>query len=149
MEGPSAERVTLGRIRLFLLGTVAFGTVGTVCELILLGHVESATQWIPLVLLAVGAAVIAWHAAKPDARSVRALRMTMVAFIVAGALGVMLHIKGNFEFQRELNPSVSSLEFFRKTVAGATPILAPGSLVLLGLVGLAHAYRHPLAGSGT
>ena len=29
--------------------------------------------------------------------------------------------------------------------AGATPVLAPGSLVLLGLVGLAQTYRHPCA----
>ena len=35
------------------------------------------------------------------------------------------------------------VQFLRKPVAGATPLLAPGSLVLLGLVGVAHAYRHP------
>jgi hypothetical protein len=31
-----------------------------------------------------------------------------------------------------------------KTLTGATPVLAPGSMSLLGLVGLAFAYRHPV-----
>ena len=31
---------------------------------------------------------------------------------------------------------------------GATPVLAPGTMLLLGLVGLAHAYRHPRATPG-
>jgi len=31
-----------------------------------------------------------------------------------------------------------------KALAGATPVLAPGSMSLLGVVGLALTYRHPL-----
>jgi hypothetical protein len=30
-----------------------------------------------------------------------------------------------------------------KTLTGATPVLAPGSMSLLGFVGLAFTYRHP------
>jgi len=58
---------------------------------------------------------------------------------------VALHYKGNVEFEEELHPTEQGMLFFRKTIAGATPVLAPGSMVLLGLVGLAHAYRHPVA----
>jgi hypothetical protein len=34
-------------------------------------------------------------------------------------------------------------ELVRNTLTGATPVLAPGSMSLLGLVGLAQVYRHP------
>ena len=139
----TAEPDALLRIRTFLLATLGLGIIGTALELVLLGHVDSVTQWIPLVLLAAGAAVVAWHARAPGGRTVRALRVTMVAFIAAGGLGVGLHYKGNVEFQREIDPSAGGFEFFRKTIAGATPVFAPGAMVLLGLIGLTHAYRHP------
>jgi len=35
-----------------------------------------------------------------------------------------------------------------KTLTGATPVLAPGSMSLLGVIGLASTYRHPLLRSG-
>jgi hypothetical protein len=72
----------------------------------------------------------------------------MFAFIAVGVLGVGLHYDGNVDFERELNPSERGWTFVRKTVAGATPVLAPGSMVLLGLVGLAHAYRYPSMDGG-
>jgi hypothetical protein len=31
-----------------------------------------------------------------------------------------------------------------KALTGATPVLAPGSMSLLGVIGLALTYRHPL-----
>jgi hypothetical protein len=72
----------------------------------------------------------------------------MVAFVVVGAVGVGLHYDGNVEFERELHPDDAGVIFLRHVVAGATPVLAPGSMVLLGLVGLAHTYRHPSATGG-
>jgi hypothetical protein len=44
-----------------LLGILVFGLVGTAVELLLLGHDESLTQLVPLVLIATGIAVITWH----------------------------------------------------------------------------------------
>jgi hypothetical protein len=73
----------------------------------------------------------------------------MFAFIVSGAVGVGLHYDGNLEFERELHPKDSGMTFLMHVLAGATPVLAPGSMVLLGLVGLAHAYRHPSATGGS
>jgi hypothetical protein len=145
--GETPESVTLARIRTMLLVTLAVGIVGNGLELIFLGHVDSPTQWMPLVLLGVGAIVVAWHARRPGVHTVKALRVTMGAFVAVGLLGIGLHINGNVEFQRELDPSLGGIRFLVKTIAGATPVLAPGSLVLLGLVGLAHAYRHPQTAS--
>jgi hypothetical protein len=140
---PARESETLASIRKLLLGAFALGVLGTSGELILLRHIDRPTQWIPLVAFGVSIPLLIWHAVSPSAASVRALQVLMVVFIGAGVLGVGLHFDGNVEFERELHPTEEGFEFLRKTVAGATPVLAPGSMVLLGLVGLAHSYRHP------
>jgi len=141
----ASEPQALAHIRVFLLATLAVGMIGTGTELLLLGHFDSMLQLIPLTLLAVGLVVAAWHAASPSTATVRALRSAMGLFIVAAMVGVGLHFRGNVEFEQELSPTTGGLELLRKTITGATPVLAPGSMVLLGLIGLAHAYRHPRA----
>jgi len=133
----------LAHIRLLLLGTFVVGSIGTLTELLLLGHFESAAQFVPLVLLAVGLAEVVWHVMAPGKASVRALQVTMVLFIVSGGIGAGLHYDGNVEFELEMYPSMRGLELIGKTLTGATPVLAPGTMVLLGLVGLAHTYQHP------
>ena len=56
----------------------------------------------------------------------------------------MLHYQGNTAFELEMYPDMAGLELVQKTLTGATPVLAPGSMALLGLVGLAAVLRHPL-----
>lgn len=127
-----------------MLWTLAGGVIGTSLELLLLGHFESVQQALPLVLLAIGGASLVWHAAAPLRRAtVRAVQLTMALFIASGVAGVVLHYKGNVEFELEMYPAMSGLELIGKTLTGATPIFAPGSMVLLGLIGLAGTYRHP------
>jgi len=147
VEAPR-ESGTLRSIRTLLLISLVLGIIGTAGELALLGHVESATQWIPLIALALSVPVLLWHAAAPGRVTVRALRLLMVAFMAIGIIGVGLHYDGNVEFERELHPKDVGLTFLTHVMAGATPVLAPGSMVLLGLVGIAHAYRHPSAARG-
>ncbi len=62
-----------------------------------------------------------------------------------GLLGVVLHVRGNAEFQREMDPSLAGPTLWWKTLrAKAPPALAPGVLVQLGLLGLVYAARpHP------
>ena len=148
IDRSARESETLASIRTLLLGALAIGVVGTTGELILLRHIDKPAQWIPLVVLVVAVPILIWHASSPSAASVRTLQVLMLAFVVLGMVGVGLHYDGNVDFERELNPSEHGWTFVRKTVAGATPVLAPGSMVLLGLVGLAHAYRHPSSDGG-
>jgi len=70
-----------------LLAVLVIGLVGTSVELLLLGHDESLTQFVPLVLIAVSLTAIIWHAATGSSFSLLSMRFTMVAFIAAGALG--------------------------------------------------------------
>ncbi len=140
---PARESETLASIRKLLLGALALGVLGTSGELILLRHIDMALQWTPVVVFAVSVPVLIWHAVSTSHLTVRVVQVLMVVFIGTGILGVGLHFNGNVEFERELHPAEQGFEFLRKTIAGATPVLAPGSMVLLGLVGLAHTYRHP------
>jgi len=146
IDAATRESETLAVIRRLLLGALAVGVLGTSGELILLRHIDQPAQWIPLVFLGVAVPVLIWHAAAPSAASVRVLQGLMLAFIALGVVGFGLHYDGNVEFERELHPDEHGWTFIRKTVAGATPVLAPGTMVLLGLVGLAHTYHHPRCG---
>jgi hypothetical protein len=76
----------------------------------------------------------------PRAASVMALRAVAILFVAAGVIGVGLHYDGNAAFELEMYPGTRGLDLVRKTLTGATPVLAPGSMVLLGLVALAYSY---------
>lgn len=141
--GAGTESATLATIRRLLLGIVVVGVGGTAVELLLLGHFDGPAQVTPLVLLGLAGASLTWHIAAPAAAAVRTLQLTMMALIGAGVVGVGMHFDGNVEFERELYPSLAGIELVEKTLTGATPVFAPGSLTMLGLVGLAHTYRHP------
>jgi hypothetical protein len=148
VRGVNREPETLGAIRKLLLVALCIGVLGTIAELVLLRHVDEAAQWLPVGALTAAIPILIWHGASPGNASVRTLQSLMVVFIILGVAGVGLHYNGNREFERELHPAEHGWEFLRKTVAGATPVLAPGSMVLLGLIGLAHAYRHPSIDGG-
>ena len=138
------EPAPLVVIRRVLLAILVIGMVGTTIELLLLKHVEEGTQLIPLVLLGLGLLVLAWHAARPGAASLMTVQITMVLFIAAGLIGMVLHYQANVEFQLEMDRSLSGMPLFWKAVAAkAPPALAPGSMAQLGLIGLAYCYRYP------
>ena len=131
-------------LRPLLLALLVFGLAGTGTELLLLGHYDGAAQLIPLVLTVLALAAIAAHVFTRSAGSLRALRLVMASLVVAGLVGVVLHFRGNLEFQLDMDPAASSWELFKKVVrAKAPPALAPGAMVQLGLLGLIYTYRHP------
>jgi hypothetical protein len=138
------EPMALSRLRTILLWTLVFGAAGMMGELLLIGHDESTAQFVPLVLLATGILVAGALLVSPSRGRLRLMRLLMVLFLGAGILGVGLHYQGNNEFELEMYPSLAGVELMSKALTGATPVLAPGSMSLLGVVGLALTYRHPL-----
>lgn len=135
---------TLGAIRTMILAVLVFGLIGTAAELLFLGHDEGVSQLVPLALIAVGLAVVGWHVVSGTSSSLRVMRVIMVAFIAAGALGIGLHYQGSVEFQKEVDPSIHGFALFTKVMQSkAPPALAPGLMAQLGLLGLAYSYRHP------
>jgi hypothetical protein len=134
----TALRRTLGALFLF-------GSIGTAFELILLEHMEGVWQNVPLALIGIGCIVMAALAIKPSFVGLRLFLLTMWLFVASGVAGVLLHYQGNVEFERELNPEIAGWELFWESLKGATPSLAPGTMTLLGGLGLAYAYRHPVS----
>ena len=118
--------------------------VGTITELLLLEHFEDAWQWAPIVLMAAALVTLGWHGLDRSAASLNVLRILMVLCIASGALGVFLHYRGNVEFELEMYPDLAGWALYRKAVYGASPpSLAPGAMLLLGLIGLLWTWRHP------
>lgn len=131
-------------LRRWLLAILTLGIAGTLAELILLGHFEDRPQWVPLWLLTLGVAAIGACLLAPGARTILLLRLLMAGFVAAGLAGVALHYRGNVEFELEMYPDRHGLELVREALAGATPALAPGTMIVLGLIGLAYTTGHPL-----
>jgi hypothetical protein len=134
-----ADHVEL--LRRWVLGVLVLGLAGTVTELVLLEHYEHALQVVPLVLILAAIAAIAWQVVRNDDASLRTLAVIMVLFVLAGFAGVAAHFRGSAEFQLDLNPSISTWELVEKVMrAKAPPLLAPGMMLQMGLLGLAYVY---------
>ena len=130
-------------IRSLLLALVIFTAAGLVPELVLLEHYDSVLQLIPFAVLGATlvASVLAWR--RPTRRTLAAFRVVMWLCLVAGLTGVMLHAKGNWEWALERDDTVHGWPLVWKVLRGATPLLAPGAMAQLGLLGLVYAHRHP------
>jgi len=140
---PTAE-ITLARMRRLLRYTFLAGTAGTAAELGLIGHYEDPWQWIPLVLLGAGFFLGAGFRYEGALRVFQGL---MGLFVASGVLGLYLHFRGNMEFELEMTASKRGLALVWDTLTGATPALAPGAMILLGILGGLYTYHHPaLAG---
>jgi hypothetical protein len=130
-------------IRQALLAVFFVGTVGLAAELVLLEHTENVWQWIPLALLVAGLVSASAVAVRPARVNIRTHQSVMLLFLVSGLLGLVLHYRGNVEFELEMYPSLRGLELFWKSLGGATPSLAPMAMAQLGLLGWIQVYRHP------
>ena len=128
-----------GILLIFVLGTVGLGT-----ELLLLDHFEEWRQQVPLVLLALGLILLAVRIPYRGAIILRLFRLTMLAFVLGGMVGLWFHLSSNMEFELEMHPTLNGLELLFKALSGAMPALAPGALVQLGLIGFLYTYQHPV-----
>jgi len=137
------ERTTLAVIRGGLVILLVLGLVGLLAELLLLEHIEDPWQRLPIFLIIASLIVLGWHAADRGPLSIRFLQGSMILIVATGVLGLMLHFKGNIAFELEMEPSMIGWPLIWAALEGATPTLAPGAMVQLGLIGLAYTYRHP------
>ena len=142
LDGVGADRVEL--LRRWILGVMVLGLLGTVTELLLLEHYEQPLQFVPLVLIAAAIAALAYEVRRRDAASSRALQIVMGLFVLAGFVGFVAHFLGSAEFQLDLNPEMGTWELIEKVLhAKAPPLLAPGMMLQLGLLGLAYVFSDP------
>src|SRR5687768_4376458 len=132
-----------------LLAILVLGLAGTGAELVLLQHYGDGWQLVPLALIAAALAAVAWHVVTTGPASVRALRGIMAAFVASGFIGLTMHWQANADFEREADPSLGGVRLLMESFSGATPALAPGTMIQLGLIGLLYGYRHPRLGAAS
>jgi hypothetical protein len=109
--------IILHRLRVFLLSIAALLCVGTVLELWLTEHTESAVQLIPfglcgLGLLAIGAALL-----RPQRATLLILRLSMGLMAVGSAFGIFEHIEHNLAFELEIRPTATANQVQRRVVS--------------------------------
>ena len=131
------------------LGLLVFliGALGTAAELGLLGHFEDRPQWTPLAFLGLGVAAAVWLAIRPSRASVVGFGFAAATYLPVAAAGLYFHIRSNAEFELEMRPSIAGRELAWESLTGAMPALAPGSMALLGMIGLLVCFRHPMTRS--
>jgi hypothetical protein len=147
-SGALAESPTLARVRAILLAVLAVGLAGTGTELLLLKHTDGVWQLVPVILIGAALLTAGWVIASPHPAGLRLLRAMMWLFVLSGATGLVLHFRGNLAFEQESDPSIAGAALFRRAVMGASPTLAPGAMIQLGLVGLVALFRHPRLRAG-
>lgn len=127
------DRIAVGRT---LLALLLFGVGGTLVELLLLEHWDGWKQWVPLTLLGLGLLVLGWALVRSRTRAPIGVRPLMLLYVVSGVVGTWFHYSGNAEFELEMTPDAHGWSLFKEAVTGATPALAPGTMVWFGLLGL-------------
>ena len=144
---PHGGGTELGILRRALAVIVVVGAAGLTAELLLLEHYETAWQYSPLALLVLTMATGTIALLRPTHAVIRVFQAVMTLCIASGIVGVWLHYQGNVEWELERDAAVRGWMLFKEALTGATPALAPGAMIQLGLVGLAFAWRHPAARS--
>lgn len=140
------EHPTTIALRRFALVLAGLGVVGTVPELLLLHHYNGKDQLIPFLTLGLSGIALTVVAIRQTASTVRAVQVVMILTILSSGIGVLEHLKANARNAGALRDG----ERFPTTISaiisgfdGFAPLLAPGVLVQVGLLGLAFSYRHP------
>jgi hypothetical protein len=120
-----------------LLAIWVFGLLGVAAELVLLEHYEDLKQLIPFVVIGIGLAGVAWFIARPGPASTRSFTAIIALFGLSGLIGLILHYRGNAEFERERDPAIGGVTLVWESLTGATPALAPGTMILFAFIGYA------------
>jgi hypothetical protein len=109
--------------------------IGTLTELILLGHIEGWQQFIPVGLLSFSLILYILHSWLKASWIWMALRIMFTLCILSGLLGTFFHLRSNLDFEKEMYPSMDASTLLLESLSGAIPALAPGSMIVVGLVG--------------
>lgn len=120
------EPEPLHSLRRGVFALVVLGTAGVCVELAVLEHYGDWNQRIPLAVGGLGLVAALWQGFRPGLTALRVWQFTMLLFAGTGLTGITMHLD-------VVSDSVSP------------PLLAPGSFVQLGLLGLLYTFRHPLA----
>lgn len=135
--------VTVDALRRAILVILVIVLVGTEIELFLLKHTEDYWQLVPIVLIPLTLVILTWHGVTKGRAALRTLQGVMLLCVISGGIGVIQHYRANLIDAAESDPSLSGRGLYIGALQGAIPALAAGTMVQIGLLGLAFAFRHP------
>ena len=123
--------------------------VGTIAELLLLRHMGSGWEYIPIVIVGLSFPALAWNLASKSVASRLLMKLLMAASLASGILGTWLHFNANVGYERESNPGLGLVEVYKLALGGSTPTLAPGMMIQLALVGFVFLFLQSYSNRGT
>lgn len=115
---------------------VVFMALGTGTELFLIGHFEDAWQWVPILIVGTSLLVFLVRLIKESSPLRRSFQVLMYVSMLSGVVGSYFHIRANFEFEQELHADAAGMPLLVNSLSGALPALAPGSMIVFGLIGI-------------
>ena len=121
-----------------IISAMLFILFGTAMELYLLGHYEDFYQLIPLVCIGSALLVFVILFFKRAIWVMRLFKIIIVLTALSGIYGIGLHLQANYEFEQELRPTASVWNLLAESLSGALPTLAPGSMIVLALIGYSY-----------
>jgi hypothetical protein len=134
---------TLAQLRQFLLIISAGIFVMTVAELVFLEHWNFTIQFLPFILSALGLITAGVAYFRPSRRVILFAQWSMILIAVCSLIGFYEHMGGNLTFWLEVQPDATTWELIEATFKGENPVLAPGILMLGGVIGATATYKHP------
>ena len=139
-------------LRAGLIALAALGVVGLLFELVFLRHwstVGALVVWPALGAAGLATVVLAGH---PTPRRVRLVRALALGVVVAGLVGMVLHVNENLlagpldrNYAATWDSLAAATQLFLAITGGVgpAPALAPGSMSELGLAIVLATLRHP------
>ncbi len=138
-----SDGVIVARLRRLLLALAGAICAGAIVELWMEEHYGDPVQWIPFILSALGALVVAAAWFRTRRATLLALRGVMAVVAAGSFLGIYEHVTRNLAFELEIRPNAAVTDVLLKALHGASPIFAPGILALAAILAVAATYYHP------
>jgi len=125
-------------LRKVIFAALLFMIVGTAMELYLLDHYEDVEQLIPIVCIGVAFLLIVILFFSRTKIITILFQVILGITALSGFYGTFLHLQANFEFEQEMKPTAKVWDLFVESLSGALPTLAPGSMIVLALIGYSY-----------
>ncbi|MCX2718026.1 hypothetical protein [Lentiprolixibacter aurantiacus] len=121
-----------------IIVALLFMMVGTALELYLLNHYEGTLQLIPIICIGASITTLAILHFHRTTYTIRIYKLVLGLTALSGVYGTFLHLQANFEFEVEMKPTAKTWDLFLESLSGALPSLAPGSMIVLALIGYSY-----------
>ncbi len=125
-------------VKQLIVAALLFMTLGTLLELYLLDHYEDTLQLIPMLCIGAAIFVVGLLFLKRTRFVIGLFKGVLVLTALSGVYGAFLHLRANYEFELEMRPTAEGWDLFVESLSGALPALAPGSMIVLALIGYSY-----------